>query len=338
MCYITNIIISKKSLLILIFFIFFIFPKIVYSGDILVGNIYEGEITNFKNKKINISLPPGKWKATKSEKAERQWWDAELINTENRGELYLWIPWIPIGGAFWSGGSMERCATWMEEDAKKILSQGADRGNPQAVYCISERKDGWLHIGLESRTVKAPIYWFYYNLYYPMNKISKNAIDDKNLLKEVGKIGMDAVINSLQGNTISLNILDNLVKKSSSKSSISTNSSDSSNVSIDSSKLISVSKKEICLRATKLNGLGWEDHDSKYGEYVKEAFKRNLSLWECRQSTNRFPDVNTNIEESVSDSYISIETRLKDLKELLDEGLITKTQYDEKSSIILDEL
>ena len=82
MCYITNIIISKKSLLILIFFIFFIFPKIVYSGDILVGNIYEGEITNFKNKKINISLPPGKWKATKSEKAERQWWDAELINTE----------------------------------------------------------------------------------------------------------------------------------------------------------------------------------------------------------------------------------------------------------------
>ena len=65
MCYITNIIISKKSLLILIFFIFFIFPKIVYSGDILVGNIYEGEITNFKNKKINISLPPGKWKATK---------------------------------------------------------------------------------------------------------------------------------------------------------------------------------------------------------------------------------------------------------------------------------
>ena len=111
-----------------------------------------------------------------------------------------------------------------------------------------------------------------------------------------------------------------------------------SDLDIDTSKLKSTSNKEVCLRATKSNGLEWESMGSRYDTYVREAFNRNLSLYDCRKLTDRFPkvEIESSSEKNI-DSNVDIESKLKSLKHLLDEGLISQEQYDEKSSKILDE-
>jgi hypothetical protein len=85
------------------------------------------------------------------------------------------------------------------------------------------------------------------------------------------------------------------------------------------------SDKRICLFATSTNGLSWEKFPSKYYD---EALNRGLSIETCNNLTNR-------IKVTSKDSS-SIKSKLKELKGLLDEGLISREQYDEKSSKILD--
>ena len=78
--------------------------------------------------------------------------------------------------------------------------------------------------------------------------------------------------------------------------------------------------------------------DSRYDIHVREAFNRNLSLYDCRKLTDRFPKVEVeSSSEEKSDSSIDVESKLRSLKRLLDEGLISQEQYDEKSSKILDD-
>jgi len=300
-------------------FLFIVFPFQIFSQEIVVGNIYESQIVNFMNKKINIPLPPGKWKAEKSSKSERQWWDAHLVNLKNEGEIFLTIPVTPIGGDGWSGGSMQRCRNHIKENAKAILSEGADRGIPQAIYCISERNDGFLHISLESRTTRTPIYCFYYDLYYHMNKIDKDLINNKNFLKEIGIIGMNGMTKGIKGSSTSFAYLEKLIKKKSS----------SGNQSSSSKKLSNLSNFSICRSALKNDGSGWV----KYNDYVGEATSRSLTIYKCRDILN----IKDKAEVKKKDNN-TVKSKLEELKILLYDGLISKDQYDEKSSQLLDEL
>ena len=51
-------------------FLFLSFSAQLFSEEITVGKSYENQIHNFKNKKINIPLPPGKWEVTESNKGD----------------------------------------------------------------------------------------------------------------------------------------------------------------------------------------------------------------------------------------------------------------------------
>ena len=102
-----------------------------------------------------------------------------------------------------------------------------------------------------------------------------------------------------------------------------------------SKSMSSLSNKEVCSRATASNGLSWENANSNFGDYVKEAFKRKLSLYECRKLTDRFPKTET-IAETVSKES-SVKDRLKELKAMLDEGLISRELYDTKSAKMLED-
>tara|TARA_X000001036_G_C20618764_1_gene782130 strand:+ start:172 stop:1410 length:1239 start_codon:yes stop_codon:yes gene_type:complete len=185
-----------------------------------VGDVLEGQITNFKNKGVNIPLPPGKWNVDKSEKGERVWWDITLYNYEDDGELQLTIQLNPIGADLWSGGSMERCQGWIEEAAKEIYVQGAERGSPQGVYCISERKDGYFHFRFETRTTRAPLYWNYYDLYYSTSSINRNQINNTKELKKIAEDAMEAILWGMKGRSGKLSNFTNLIKRSNNSSSL----------------------------------------------------------------------------------------------------------------------
>ena len=54
-------------------------------------------------------------------------------------------------------------------------------------------------------------------------------------------------------------------------------------------KYASADSKTICLRATTIDGMGWESSTGQFSEYVTEAWKRNLDLSDCRKLTDRVP-------------------------------------------------
>ena len=78
--------------------------------------------------------------------------------------------------------------------------------------------------------------------------------------------------------------------------------------------------------ATSENGSSWVKFPAKY---YNEAIKRGLSIETCNNFTNR--------NKIISNDSLTIKSKLKDLKSMLDEGLISQEQYDEKSSKILEE-
>ena len=114
-------------------------------------------------------------------------------------------------------------------------------------------------------------------------------------------------------------------------------SSNSANTSsLNENKLEGISDGFACRKATSIDGMKWENIDSKFGDYVTEAFRRNLSLKDCRQLTGRKPsDVNENTKPVDSSN---IESRLKKLKKLYDDDLIDKKLYDEKKREIIESI
>ncbi len=305
-------------------FLLIIFPFQIFSQEIVVGNIYESQITNFKNKKLNVPLPPGKWKATESEKGGmnwKLWWKATLINENDGGELYLAIPYVQSGADTWAGGSMKKCGEWIQDEAKNILAQGAKRSNPQRTYCISERNDNWLHINLNTRTMNTPIKYYYYDLYYPLRSINMIEMNNKNTLIAIGETGMNGLARALNGDSSNFSIFGKLLKDGS--------FANSNSLSDSSSKFSNLSNFSVCRSAMKNDGSGWV----KYNDYVEEATSRSLTIYKCRDILN----IKDKAEVKKKDNN-TVKSKLEELKILLDDGLISKDQYDEKSSQLLDEL
>ena len=79
----------------------------------------------------------------------------------------------------------------------------------------------------------------------------------------------------------------------------------------------------------KNDGSGWV----KYNDYVGEATSRSLTISKCRDMLN----IKDKTEGKKKDDN-TIKSKLEELKILLDEGLISRDQYDEKSSKLLDKL
>jgi hypothetical protein len=102
---------------------------------------------------------------------------------------------------------------------------------------------------------------------------------------------------------------------------------------VGKSFLANKSKYEICKSALNENNNDWVTTNDYAGDdasmYVQEALIRGLNVNECMQVIVKKEGA---IKKS---SSVSIERKLDQLKNLLDEGLISQRQYNEKTDEIL---
>ena len=114
----------------------------------------------------------------------------------------------------------------------------------------------------------------------------------------------------------------------SSSSSSSNNSSSSSSTKID---LSWSNDRTICNNATSREGF-WNYSGKMIREYREEAESRNLSLEDCNKLTGRGKSKAQTEEKEGS----IIEQKLKKLKKLLSDDLITQEDYDKKKAEYLE--
>ena len=297
------------------------------SADFIKGDVYQNNIENVFGTKVTISFPPGKWKVVKTSNFSQIYTNSEFRNTKDGAVLNIGLPNQTISGKFTS--RLKKC----KYDNKNTLhATGIIRSGLHTRYCIKSDKN-WLMIELNGMTLRGTgIFSGYYNLLYPVKKsIVASLTNDK--LESIGISLMQAFRKNTKGQPGDYSAVKELLSFNDNLDN-STSSSNSKYVP-PSKSMSSLSDKEVCSRATVSNGLGWENVSSNFGDYVKEAFKRKLSLYECRKLTDRFPKTETIAKIDSVES--SLKDKLKELKSMLDEGLISQELYDTKSAKLLED-
>ena len=198
-------------------------------------------------------------------------------------------------------------------DGRPIAGKTKIRGINNTEWCVFD--DGEY---IEFRNYTAQNFSSYYHAYY----IDKILLRDtsKSTIQSIGSQIFDQVRKNKAGD---LSFLSNRIDLNKSSSFTSNYTSDYS--SQTESKYQSLSNKEICIKATKLDGSGWMPSHSN--DHVKEAWSRDLNINECRVLTGR---------KIAKKDNSSLKDKLIELKSLLNEGLITQDQFDKKSNEILD--
>ena len=188
------------------------------------------------------------------------------------------------------GGTYDSCNDdWGKDLKKDLLSMLGDNKNIMAVN--------------KSRILDGPAYGTEYG-YYNLERAKKDAIDS------CESYNVQCVI-VIQDNVVVNSILSKeLVRLG---------------INVTESKYKSLSNKDICIKATKLDGSGWMPSHSN--DHVKEAWSRDLDIIQCRDLTGR---------KIAKKDTSNLKDKLMELKSLFDEGLITQDQYDKKSNEILE--
>lgn len=319
--------------------------------DFIVGEFYQGHINNINSTGITVSFPPGTWEATKNKKNKTsdKWWDhnglfVRLVfkNDLDNAYLYITMPHTKMYGSLI--GSLKPCKTFMQESEESgrgsIIASGVKRGRVEVVYCIQEsyisggtylRPGKYLTISIEAKFELSSSGWVRYRLYYDSKNSNVSALSKKQL-KEIGDSLINVLINNVKGKPGDYTLAEKLLKFN--NTPISTSNS-----------LLTV-----CKRATWYDGSSWKNSDTllqqnKY-DYPAEARSRNLSLEDCNKITGRGNSEGSNKVEEVSKDSSSVKSKLNDnsaiknkleeLKELLDSGLISEQQYEDKSSKMLE--
>ena len=322
-----------RNILIIIGIIIFSI-NISLAKNFVKGEIYQNNIKNVFGTKVTISFPPGKWKVVKTSNFSQLYTNTEFRNTKDGAVLKIGLPNKTISGKFTS--RIKKCKY---DNEYTLHATGIIRSGLHSRYCIKSDKN-WLMIELDGMTLRGTgIFSGYYNIFYPVKK-SIVASLSKDKLESIGISFMQAFRKNVKGQAGDysavkelLSFNDNLENSSSSSYTNSYSvSTDTNNVN----ELADLSNAFVCRKSSSLDGMKWENIDSKFGDYVTEAFRRNLSLKECRQLTGRKPsDVNENIKPVDS---TDIESRLKKLKKLYDDDLIDKKLYDEKKREIIESI
>ena len=288
--------------------------------NIIKGKVYQNHINEVFGTRMTVSLPPGKWEAVKIT-TRKQYTNVEFKNIKDEADLEIWLPNQILFGGF--SKRLKKC----NGDSKSTLhAAGISRSGFHTSYCIKSDKN-WLVISLEGMSIHVGNGSFYgsYFLYYPVKKsIAASLTKDK--LEDIGVSLMRSFKKNYEGRPSDYSAVKMLL---SSNNNLDNSTSSTSKYIPPPKSMSSLSDKEVCLRATTKNGLGWENVNSNFGDYVKEAFNRKLSLYECRKLTDRFPK--TASEES------SLIDKLRELKSMFYEGLISQEEYDAKSTKLLEE-
>ena len=103
--------------------------------------------------------------------------------------------------------------------------------------------------------------------------------------------------------------------------------------SSNQNSLSNISDYKICKGSLNISMDGWVNTNN----YVQEALARDFKISDCRVLLLKETKVSTDIQTDTVESNSPV-NRLKQLKELLNEGLISEELYEQKSSEILDEL
>tara|TARA_B100000795_G_C22734428_1_gene412735 strand:- start:105 stop:1067 length:963 start_codon:yes stop_codon:yes gene_type:complete len=318
----------KNTFIIILLVIFSI--NISLATNFIKGETYRNNVKNVFGTKMMVSFPPGKWEVKKIVN-DTIYSYVDFKNVEEGAWFYIAIPNQNISGDYFRSSGVKKCQS---DDEYKVHATGLNRSQLQTSYCIKS-DSSWLVVEVAAMKKKGnPLFWGRYLAYYPVRNSNADSLD-KRTLDRIGKILMNVFKNNIRGKSGSYSGSEMLMKTTNYSSSSTSSTSPTSSASSTSKNLSSVAKKEVCFRSTKSNGLGWEDINSKYGDYVKEAFNRKLSLYECRKLTDRFPKVET-VTETLSEES-SVKDKLKELKSMLDEGLINQELYDTKSAKLLED-
>ena len=309
------------------------------SADFIKGDVYQNNFYDALGTGVTISFPPGEWKVTKVNK-EPYYSHINFKNIKKGANLYLTIPNREMGGYFRKG--IDKCKSKKDRgNLYTVHAAGVLRERLAVSYCIQsvdfKNNDSYLNILLEAqRRQGKPLVHAFYNLWYP-KKYSNVETLSKNQLKAIGESMLEAFKNNINRKPSDFSFVNELLKSNKKFTPTPTSKKFTPISTSNSKKFSSLPDKEICLRATVSNGLGWENVNSNFGDYVKEAFKRKISLYECRKLTNRFPKTEAIVETAPEASSVNVKDKLKELKAMLDEGLISQELYDTKSAKLLED-
>ena len=287
-----------------------------YAAKLKLGETYFGTLNKLYLGNNTIALPPGQWEVVEleTEKGYTDFKKAKFKNKKNNAQIYIRVSMTESWQIRWTKGFMPFDAC----DYGTILAKGKGRKHTKSgghtYWCVI--KDGqWISIYNVKMAQKlmTVVYEF---------KTSNIKIDKSNA-EYYGNQIYQEFLKGFKGNkSANLNFLTSIIDDN-------PNSSFSSNYMSEYAPedVAKFKDKRICLLATSENGSSWVKFPAKYYD---EAIKRGLSIETCNNLTNR--------TKVTSKDSSSVKSKLKELKGLLDEGLISQEQYNEKSSKILEEL
>ena len=90
----------------------------------------------------------------------------------------------------------------------------------------------------------------------------------------------------------------------------------------------------VCAKAITASGMKWEPRSART-DYVKEARSRKLTIENCRSLTGRLDFVVSKKAKEVKSNDSNLKNKLKELKAMFDEGLISQELYETKSNELL---
>ncbi|MDA9640653.1 SHOCT domain-containing protein [Pelagibacteraceae bacterium] len=308
--------------------------NISLATDIIKGEVYQNHINTVFGTRMTVSLPPGQWKAVEVT-TRQQYTSVQFDNSIDGALFFISIPNTIIAGDYFRSSGVKKCKYKNDNgDKYKVYATGLIRNALQTSYCIEDidyaNGGGWLHIELNAeKNSGSPLMSAYYNVYYPQKFSNINNLSKKQL-EAIGKSLMKVFKNNVQGKPGDYTMATQLLNFANTSSDISSTSN------LSSSSLSNSSNMVVCAKAITLSGNGWDTRSAKM-EYVKEAKSRKLTLESCRSLTGRLDYVTSKTVVETTSEEPDMKVKLKELKAMLDEGLISQEQYDTKSTKLLED-
>ena len=310
-----------RYLLIIITF-FILTVEALAVTDLKEGEIYSGTMPNVFYRNNTLVLPPGSWKAYEIKRSTQTGYAmVSFKNTKDSSqEAYYSFPTTSHEGR-WRGQGDPIC-----EDHEEVFARGKTSGQGAQFdrWCVSKDR-GWIYFVNQRAQINPQMKFNYTAFYFRSGSIDINSNIAEKYGKKINEVFRASTIGK---KNLNLDFMSELTKKSSSSSSSSNNSSSSSSTKID---LSWSNDRTICNNATSREGF-WNYSGKMIREYREEAESRNLSLEDCNKLTGRGKSKAQTEEKEGS----IIEQKLKKLKKLLSDDLITQEDYDKKKAEYLE--
>jgi hypothetical protein len=287
-----------------------------------VGEYYSGVIKEAYLNTNDIPLPPGDWRVDDVRIDNQRMYASGWLDGPEGSWIWFSLPLRNQESVKWTANNAECKNSIVKGGSKGVLGQ-------TSIWCISDYKfegDNTKYIQAMFRITqkKSMILEYFYPKRY-MKKLSKSEYE------KFGNMMYKSIQDAFKGNGKPLDYLSAVWIENDPSFSSNTSSS------ITKKNYSSFSDKFICSRATLNDGSGWVQSMQAIDDYVREAWSRSLTIYDCRVLTGRKPLSEANKVEETSTDSSSVKSKLKELKSMLEEGLITQDDFDKKKNELLEE-